>query len=238
MEKLRDIIQSMGVRKVSITEGEYYHFYNRGNSRQAIFLDDEDRDRFVKLLFLCNSQKNVNFRVDIVEKDIDAWDFDRGESLISICAWVLMPNHFHLYLRALDIPGPTLFMLKVGTAYAKYFNAKYSRTGSLFEGKFKSVHVADDAQARYLFSYIHLNPVKLIQPTWKEEGIKNEKVAFEHVRSYKYSSLKDWLEFDRKETALLNKKELINILPPNFSPEDDIFHWLSEGSISKASGEI
>src|SRR3989344_1061692 len=80
---------------LDIREGEYYHLYNRGNSKQEIFLDDQDRDRFIKLLYLCNSHKSINFRDDIVEKKIDAWDFKRGKEIIFIGAWVLMPNHFH-----------------------------------------------------------------------------------------------------------------------------------------------
>ena len=231
----------MGIRKISITGGEYYHFYNRGNSKQTIFLDDQDYDRFVKLLFLCNSNKNINFRTDIVDKKIDAWDFDRGEPLISMCAWVLMPNHFHLYIKApkaLLLGNNTgvrntaiLFMLKISTAYAKYFNTKHERTGSLFEGKFKSVHVANDIQARYLFSYIHLNPIKLIQPNWREQGIADKRIAFEYAKNYKYSSFNDWIGSDRKESAILNKKELVNILPENFSPRDDLFEWLHQSGI-------
>ena len=230
----------MGIRKTSIEGGEYYHFYNRGNSKQDIFLDDKDYDRFAKLLFLCNSNKNINFRTDIVEKGIDAWDFDRGESLISICAWVLMPNHFHLYVKIPEARllennsiknAATLFMLKISTAYAKYFNIKHERTGSLFEGKFKSVHIASDVQARYLFSYIHLNPIKLIQPNWKEQGIADQRAAFEHAKNYKYSSFSDWLGSDRKESVILNKKELVNILPENFSPRDDVFEWLHQSEL-------
>lgn len=230
----------MGIRKTSIVTGEYYHFYNRGNSKQTIFLDDQDYGRFVKLLFLCNSKKPINFRTDIIERKIDAWEFDREEPLTSICAWVLMPNHFHIYLKA-DSPlklgnpiinsgaenGAILFMQKIGTAYAKYFNTKYDRTGSLFEGKFKSKHVTTDNQARYLFSYIHLNPLKLIRSDWKERGVKDKKKAFAYVGDYKYSSLKDWLGFNRKERLVITKNALNNILPENFSPSEDIFQWLS-----------
>lgn len=229
----------MGIRKTAIVAGEYYHFYNRGNSKQDIFLDDQDYDRFTKLLFLCNSKKNINFRTDIVERKIDAWDFDRGEPIISICAWALMPNHFHLYVKTLGVPDSTVpfikyrsesgatFMLKVGTAYAKYFNTKYSRTGTLFEGKFKSVPVENDVQARYLFSYIHLNPVKLIQTDWKELGIKDKESAFKYAEDYRHSSFGDWIGCNRKESLILDKSILTDILPENFSPREDVFHWLS-----------
>ena len=80
--------------------GEFYHIYNRGNSCQQIFFEDEDYSRFIKLLYLCNSKKTLNFREDIVEKKIDAWDFDREETIVSIGAWVLMPNHFHIYITS------------------------------------------------------------------------------------------------------------------------------------------
>ena len=59
-------------------------------------------------------------------------------------------------------------MHKLLTSYSKYFNKKYKTYGVLFEGKFKAVHVNTDVQAKYLFSYIHLNPVKLIQKDWKK----------------------------------------------------------------------
>lgn len=226
----------MAIRKTATVGGQYYHFYNRGNSKQAIFIDEQDYDRFMKMLFLCNSKRSVNFKVDIIERGIDAWEFDREEPLISICAWVLMPNHFHLYIYVPETVSQAnsdiskseaiIFMQKIGTAYSKYFNTKYSRVGSLFEGKFKSVHVENEVQARYLFSYIHLNPVKLVQSDWKERGIKNKKATFQYVRDYKYSSLMDWLGFGRKESLVINKKTLNNILPENFSPTEDLFQWL------------
>ncbi len=88
----------MGYRKTPLVNGEFYHIYNRGNGRQQIFFDDEDYKHFIKLLFLFNSRKQINFRDDIVDKKIEVWDFDRGETLVSIGAWVLMPNHFHIYI--------------------------------------------------------------------------------------------------------------------------------------------
>ncbi len=69
----------MTTRKEDFAIGEFYHVYNRGNSKQEVFLDDNDRDRFVKLLYLCNSLKSVNFRDDIIKHKIDVWDFDREE---------------------------------------------------------------------------------------------------------------------------------------------------------------
>ena len=61
-------------------------------------------------------------------------------------------------------------MGKLGTGYSMYFNRKYKRTGALFVGAFKSQHANSDEYLKYLYAYIHLNPVKLIDSTWKEEG--------------------------------------------------------------------
>jgi putative transposase len=228
----------MSTRKVPLVEEEYYHVYNRGNSKQKIFLDDEDRDHFVKLLYLCNSTNKINFREDIIRNKIDAWDFERGDQLVSIGAWVLMPNHFHLYLysnskelfpnaRGLEsVSKIALFVGRVSNAYVKYFNGKYNRTGSLFEGKFKSVHVEDELQAKYLFSYIHLNPIKLIQSNWKEEGINDSNIAINYLNSYKWSSYFDFLKIKRKENILLNIEDFPDYFSTKEKFKKEIFEWI------------
>jgi len=232
------IILNMSQRIISFIKGEYYHIFNRGNSKQKIFIDDKDRDRFVKLLYLCNSNKNIRFREDIIEKEINAFEFDRGQEIVSIGAWVLMPNHFHLYLTLHQGKtlgkgekdkienGVSLFMKKVCTAYTMYFNKKYKRTGTLFEGKFKSVHVARDVQAKYLFSYIHLNPVKLINPNWKEEGIKNKKEVIKYLNKYRWNSYKDYMMEKRNENKILNKEDFPDYFSTKKIMEKEIFDWL------------
>src|SRR3989344_8082580 len=94
----------MSIRKTEFVLGEYYHIYNRGNSKQKIFLDDQDRERFLKLLYLYNSKISIDFREDIVKKKINAWDFEKGDSIVNIGAWVLMPNHFHIYFSPKQMP--------------------------------------------------------------------------------------------------------------------------------------
>lgn len=236
----------MGIRKVPLVKGEYYHIYNRGNSKQKIFLDEEDYFRFVKLLYLCNSKKNINFRVDITEKNIDFWNFDRDKTIISIGAWVLMPNHFHLYLTEPSISPSSgenpkveskiaLFMRKVSTAYVKYFNAKYKRTGSLFEGKFKSTHIKDEIQAKYLFSYIHLNPVKLIQSDWKENGVKDKNEVLGYLDRYKWSSYKDYLSSERKESVILDRESFPDYFKYPGIFKNEVYEWLS---ISPSYGNL
>jgi len=64
----------MANRKVPFVSDEYYHLYNRGNSKQEIFLDENDYRHFVKCLFVCNTSKILNFRDHIIEPRIDAFD--------------------------------------------------------------------------------------------------------------------------------------------------------------------
>lgn len=224
--------ESMTTRKTNFVEGEYYHIYNRGNSKQKIFLDEEDYSRFCKLLYLCNSEKRIDFKVDILEKKIDAFEFNRGETIVSIGAWVLMPNHFHIYItipRTSDVRnniGVSEFMQKIGVGYSKYFNAKHKRTGGLFEGAFKAVHIESEEQAKYLFSYIHLNPVKLIQSDWKESGIKDKNKSLDFLGKYRWSSHQDFKGIQRLETKILN----IEDFPPYFQNvqefDKEILNWI------------
>ncbi len=228
----------MTYRKVPLVPGEYFHIYNRGNSKQNIFIDDNDRKRFVKLLYLANSKKKINFRDDIVEAKIDAWDFERGGAIVSIGAWVLMPNHFHLYVTSPE-PGSgeemgikeefpiALFMRKLLGSYVKYFNKKYNRTGSLFEGRFKAVHIKDEIQAKYLFSYIHLNPIKLIDSNWKNDGIKNMDESLLFLSKYKWSSYSDYKGEVRKENKILDRRDFLNYFFEIKDFDKEIFEWLN-----------
>ncbi len=229
----------MGYRKVPLVGGEFFHVYNRGNSKQKIFFCDKDYQHFVKLLYLCNSTKPLNFREDIVRAEINPFDWEKGETLVSIAAWVLMPNHFHIYLTSKVFPkdGPlevkelenkiSIFMKKLGTAYSSYINTKYNRTGSLFEGRFKSMHVVKDTHAKYLFSYIHLNPIKIIDSKWKENGISDKKKALQFLKNYRWSSYYDYLGDKRCESRILDREPFPFNFPNSKIFEQEIMEWLT-----------
>ncbi len=227
----------MSLRRVHLVSNEYYHIYNRGNGKQNIFKNEEDYNHFIKLLYLCNSTHSINFREDIVKKKIDVWDFEREENIVSVGAYCLMPNHFHLYLtftkgrsfgklREGEQNYISVFMKKLCTSYTMYFNKKYERTGSLFEGRFKSVYISDDVQAKYLFSYIHLNPIKLIQGDWKEKGIRNNVAALKFLESYKWSSYLDFLKIKRKENLILNLENFPDYFSTKEKFKKEIFEWI------------
>src|SRR3989344_1364619 len=104
----------MSIRKINFVQGEYYHIYNRGNSKQKIFRNKEDYNRFIKLLYLANSSES--YAISHLEKNI--YKFDRVSCLVAIGAYCLMPNHFHILITELVDGGISKFMQKLSTGYS------------------------------------------------------------------------------------------------------------------------
>lgn len=214
----------MSIRRTVFVPDEYYHIYNRGNSKQRIFLSKKDYERFIALLYGTNTNKSFNFFN--FKKGGGIFSKEIRDPLVSIGAYCLMPNHFHILITPLSEEGLSKFMQKLSTAYSMYFNEMYKRTGGLFEGKFKSIHVENDRQLKYLFSYIHLNPVKLIDSKWEENGIKNLKKVFEYLDTYLYSSFLDYNGQNRREKAILKLTDFPNYFPSKNSFKAEIIDWL------------
>jgi len=113
------------------------HVIQRGNNRQVCFQDFADRAAY--LAFLSRYQE---------------------EHQVDIHAWVLMDNHTHLLVTPQADQALSLFMKALGQRYAQYFNHKYDRSGTLWEGRFKSCLVDTEGYFLWCQRYIELNPVK------------------------------------------------------------------------------
>jgi putative transposase len=221
-------------RKFRFSEGEYYHIYSRGVEKREIFLDNNDRERFLRLLFLANSKKPIRF-TDF--KNLSYSEIDRGELRTAIGAFCFMPNHFHLLIRETKEGGVSAFMGKLLTAYSMYFNKKNERTGSLFEGAFRAEHVDSDNYLKYLFAYIHLNPVKLIDPDWKENGIQDKETVLKYLEKYQYSSYSEYKGVVREENAIISRESFPEyfVEPKDF---DELIHdWLEYNKEDGLQGE-
>lgn len=213
----------MAIRKVNFALNEYYHVYNRGNGKQKIFHDKEDYDHFAFLLLILNTDKNIELRN---HKKQDKTKSSKDKKPIAIGAYVLMPNHFHILITEKQKGGVSKFMQKISTAYVMYYNKKYNRTGSLFEGKFKAKHLNTDNYLKYTFSYIHLNPIKFIDKNWKESGLKNKKETFGYLAKYTYSSYLDYLGENRWQNNIIGKNDFPKYFPDNRSFTREILTWL------------
>ncbi len=186
------------MRTVKIIPGEYYHIYNRGVNKQKIFLDERDWIRFLFLILYFQSPINFpqigrsisyfvkNRAFDIKKEVVDKIIKNRYVELINFC---IMPNHFHLTIREIKENGVSQYMQRILTAYTKYFNTKYGRSGHLFQGPFQIVHIKNNEQLLHLSAYIHRNPRELKQ--WKEK---------EH--QYPWSSYQDYIEENRWNNIL------------------------------------
>lgn len=223
----------MSQRKYSFVPGEFYHIYNRGIDKREIFVDASDYARFQSLLFVGNTDMSISLK-DLYRQGVNPFELDVDNKLVSIGAYCLMPNHFHILATPLIDNGISIFMQKICTAYSMYFNRKYERSGSLFQGKFKSQLAAEDRYLKYLFSYIHLNPVKLIESDWKETGIRNRDRVEEYLRNYKYSSLAEMLGQQRSESVILDSASFPNYFENISKAEEEVRDWLS--ARGKASG--
>lgn len=209
-------------RRHTLSVGEFYHLYNRGTERRELFLDEADYDRFMTNLFACNGTNPVHLELQRRETD-SLYRTEKGEPLVEIGAFCLMPNHFHILVRERTEGGTSKFMQKLATAYTMYFNKRYERTGGLFQGKFKAEHASEDNYLKYLFSYIHLNPVKLIEPDWRVQGVKNEAEIRNFLRTYWYSSYPDYLGVKREENAILSTEGF----PKYFEHSQDFYEQVT-----------
>lgn len=120
-----------------VVPGQPLHVVQRGNDRMSCFVDDEDIRRFLALLEEASR---------------------RAECLIH--AYVLMRNHVHLLVTPQEQRSCAWLMRVVCCRYARYFNDKYGRTGTLWEGRYRSTVIDSE---RYLLTcsrYIELNPVR------------------------------------------------------------------------------
>lgn len=220
-------------RKISFSIDNFYHIFNRGVEKRKIFLSDVDYNRFLRLLFFCNGD------TPIVVKELlrggffqgpSLGEFERGKQLVDIGAYCLMPNHFHLLLKERTENGITNFLRKLCTAYSMYFNKKNERVGSLFQGRFGAQHLDRDVYLKYIFAYIHLNPVKLIDPFWKEEKyFKNQKKiksAEVFLNDYPFSSFKFFIQGEHLY-HILNTKAFPNYFDKKMEFKYFIKDWLN-----------
>jgi putative transposase len=135
--------------ETKLVHGETYHIYNRGTNRQALFLSGKHFEKFMQQL---------------------GWHI---APIARIYAYCLMGNHFHLVVQIRDEPVGQLFaplrqfprirsqsFSNLFNAYAKWFNIREGRSGSVFEHPFHRLVVTDDLYFRQLICYVHQNPVR------------------------------------------------------------------------------
>jgi putative transposase len=175
---------------------DIYHALNRGVDGRDLFKDDRDRIRFVHDLFEFNDQKPApharakggigGFVNPLIRK-----------RLVDIHGWCLMKNHYHLILSERVEGGMSLFLRKLNVGYANYFNERYRRTGTLFQGRTKKIPINQEAHFLYILHYVHLNPLDYLNGAqqWRmrsKSSIKSARTALAYLDTYRWSSYLDY----------------------------------------------
>ena len=167
--------------------GGYYHIYNRGVEKRIIFLDEGDYKNFLGILKMYLVPPNLQGQTLQVDGTVKSMaptktpiNFATEISLICYC---LMPNHFHMMVRQNSDRSIASFLQTIMTKYVVYFNKKYRRQGSLFQGRYRAVRISNEGQFTYITKYIHRNPMDLLPARSDLAGLSE----------YKYSSYGNYL---------------------------------------------
>jgi len=225
-------------RKEQFNTGDIYHIVVRAIDGNLIFKDVKDHFRGIFCLYEFNNLKPVNITIRrrdrVVEKkreklikpgDRTILGSDERNKLVEILAFCFMPNHTHLLIKQIRDGGVSKFMQKVGGGYGRYFNKKYERKGHVFQDTFRSVAIRDDKQLLAVFNYIHINPLSISEPGWKEKGIKNIKKSIKFLEEYKWSSLQDYLG-KKNFSSVTERKFLLETIGGAIKCKDAVKNWL------------
>ncbi len=209
---------SMSIRKTNFIIGEYYHIYNRGVDKRNIFSDKLDLYRFLQSIQEFNTEKPIGSlwlnKLNKNNKQLRG----KASQLVSIVAYCLNSNHFHFILTPLIESGIQKFMQRLG-GYTTYFNDRHNRSGSLFQGKFKSKHIDSNEYLIHLSIYVNLNndqnettQDKLSKSSFEEYinyefkyGICDKSIVLDQFKSrkeYEEIAKRTWVEISRKKDQL------------------------------------
>lgn len=206
------------MKNPQLINNEIYHIVLRGVGDSLIFKNIDNYYRGIFSLYEFNTtklitiqkRKEVRARLKKQGRGPTPTEADNNKDerikLVEVLLFSLMPNHIHLLLRQLKDRGISRFMQKVGGGYATYFNQKYNRKGHLFS-KFRPVLIKTNEQLQNVFVYIHTNPISLIEPNWKENGIKNPSKVIKFLESYKWSSYQDYI--GKKNFPSVTKRDFL-----------------------------
>ena len=211
------------MRKVRFVNGEYYHIFNRGVEKRNVFTNQEDLDRFfqsmgefntitpIGSIYAASFRKKNNLLRSLASK---------SGKLVNFICYCLCPNHYHFILRQVADGGIAKFMHRLGSGYTNYFNEKYKRSGSLFQGTFQANHIDSDKYLLYTSVYVNLNykvhqlTGNFLKSSWEEYITDSgEKFCDNKIVVKQFSNLSEYKNFaDNVLTIARERKELEKII--------------------------
>ena len=177
----------------TLVSNTYYHAYNRGHNKRRIFKDKHDYNTFIYLL---RKYLEPNFKIKRITfiSGIEFIEYVESNFLydqVALCAYCLMPNHFHLILYQYTNSGMSKLVCRVCSSYSRYFRLKYGGVGSLWQGTYRAVRIRNEEHFRTVMEYVHENPSEL--------GVEPSKYKYSSLSLYKSNRKCLWVQ---KETGL------------------------------------
>lgn len=153
----------MPQRTVVLANNEIYHVFNRSIAREEIFSSKINLNKILEIVEYYQFPQKLRLSkfksLPVSLKKEYLQSLKNSVPLVEIYAFAFMPNHFHFLLKQLKDRGISQFISNLQNSFAKIFNLKNDRNGSLFQNAFRAKRIAYDEQFIHVSRYIHLNPV-------------------------------------------------------------------------------
>lgn len=214
------------MRKTKFAKGELYHIFNRGVDKRKVFGSVSDYFRFKDYMLLFNDIQDglmirwrdySHYHAGASIEQFLRLNLKKRRPLVKFIAYCLNPNHYHFILEELAEKGVETFMHRLGTGYSMYFNKRYKRSGSLFQGPFKSVHIKSNNQLLYLSVYVNCNSeIHKISSARTYQWcsypdylkLRNEKICEKKIISDQFKTIAGYRDFSRENLLyMIDKKE-------------------------------
>lgn len=210
------------MRKIKFANGEYYHIFNRGVDKREIFLNHSDINRFFQSMKEFNSIEPIgSIFENSFRKNSLGGLAAKSDKLVNFICYCLNPNHYHFILEQLSDNGIEKFMHRLG-GYTWFFNKKYKRSGSLFQGTFKAVHIESNTQLLHTSVYVNLNDrvhqlgglaAKLSKSSWGEYEENLKSFCENSIVLSQFSNAKEYENFAESSLIdILEKKDMEKLL--------------------------
>jgi putative transposase len=223
------------MKKPQLENNEIYHILNRGVEQRNIFLNDKDYLRFIHDLYEFNDEapaENIYYKsISLESYEVKPRKIRERKSIVEILAFCLMPNHYHLLLKQKKDNGISKFMQKLGTGYTMSFNKKYKRKGTLFQNTYKAILIDKQNHFYNLPYYIHLNPLDIKFPEWRERKLKDYNKALEYLNNYRWSSHLDYCG-NKNFPSVTNREFLLDVFNREDKYKQSIEKWLKDMNVS------
>lgn len=214
------------MRKIIFANNEYYHIYNQGTDKRNIFSDVNDLNRIFQSLIEFNITEPIgSIYENSFRKKANLNDQQLGnlvpklEPLVDFIAYCINQNHYHFILKQVSDKGIEKFMHKFGLGYTNYFNKKYNRNGSLFQGTYKSIHINSNEYLLHLSAYINLNDKvhklgNLVSKSSWDEYVYNQKgLCDKDIILGQFSSIEQYKNFAEKSLQdIIERRDIEKML--------------------------